>query len=238
MTDVKASSINKVLNTGGSDIYFVTQSASTVGISASAMLNGWINDPIPWTAFASGSGFTRANGNQVFGMGVRLKFTQGGITRYAYSGSTAGTGGSVVYTHSGAEPIWAGSTITNQQYSYAHPVDFTDWFNWNPVFTGFSINPVGIHRFCIDGRKAMINVYQTSGSSNGTLFVISLPVPIQGAVAETTSARIINAGSIVSTPGLAVLSGSNLNIYIDNAGNAFSSSWAKFTQGVNATYET
>ena len=107
------------------------------------------------------------------------------------------------------------------------------WYDWTPTIVGFSTDPTNtIYRYCVIGKLCHINIRQlTAGTSNNTIFTISLPinaVTITNMVWSGTS-RVADNGVIQSAPGLLeiVSGGTVINCYKDYNAAAWTSSGAK-----------
>lgn len=140
--------------------------------------DGWMVDANSWTYVSASSFTTSGNRTGTYAKGVKLKFTQTTV-KYAYVvGSSYARGTTTVTLTGGSDYTLANAAVSATFYSRSTPSGFPGWFNWTPTFGGFSTNPTGIHRFKIEGATVRIAISEfTDGTSNGTSFLISAPVP-------------------------------------------------------------
>lgn len=197
------------------------------------MRNGWFLDTNTWT-YASATTFTVSRDvTDVFDLGTKVRLKQGGGWKYFYVVATSYSSPNTTITVTGgADYSLINAPITDGYLSQAaSPVGFPQWFNHTPTFTGFSADPSGgTYQFCIIGRLVYFNVYQPSnGTSNSTVFTISLPVAGTGGACDSTG-QIVDAGSTQATPGVWTLNGSILTLYKNHTAAVWTNTGGKRAQ--------
>lgn len=88
------------------------------------------------------------------------------------------------------------------------PVFNTDRLDWTPSFTGFSVNPTGVHSYSMYFKKMFVDVrHATNGTSNAVSFYMSMPfTPLTLANAKWTgSGQFVDNGTVGATPALCVI---------------------------------
>lgn len=142
--------------------------------------SGWILGCDTWL-YDSAESFKIAGKDvsALFEGGVKIRLKQGGAYKYFYSiGAVYGTD-TVVSVAGGSDYTIANAAITDNYYSYSsNPQGFPEWFNYTPVFTGFSVDPTNIvSRFKIQGRTCtVLHREVTAGTSNSSSFFVTAPV--------------------------------------------------------------
>lgn len=135
--------------------------------------SGWMAVDEAW-AYASANTITVPSGAASrYQKGMPFKLKANGSTLMGYIVDVADTLLTVL-----------GHTLTNHEFTYIYyaksgtvPMGFNDWFSYTPIFTGFSVNPVGEHRYKISGKKIEVHVrHTTAGTSNSTSFTMSAPI--------------------------------------------------------------
>lgn len=164
-------------------IYSIDDAGTSIVLAASSdyvvadYSSGWIPAPGTWVGSSDTITITTSAGStDIYGIGDKLRWKQGGGFKYNYA--IAFTDTTLTITGS-TDYEMTTDTITDNYYSHqTNPVGFPQWFNWVPVFTGFSINPVvSVSRFSIIGRTVIYNHSLTSvGTSNAAGYTISVPV--------------------------------------------------------------
>lgn len=142
--------------------------------------NGWFPAEETWTYNAADSFTVPGDVRAKYPVGTALKLTNDGSDKYFYViGSIYSDSETVVTITGGADYALADAAITVPFYSYFQaPPGFPVWFNWTPVWTGFSADPTGITaRFCLVGRTCHFMVdCDASGTSNATSLVFTGPL--------------------------------------------------------------
>ena len=81
------------------------------------------------------------------------------------------------------------------------------WSDFTPVFTGFSVDPTGVFRFCAFGDTVIIVVtMSTPGTSDSTIFEMTMPI---ASVAPGDTFGLISSytdnGQVGNPPGMLIL---------------------------------
>ena len=232
-TSVTSSTDNAVVrfdSTGGNKIQNSGVIINDSGQISGNGLDGWIYDTDTWT-YVSATSFKIAGKNVAyrFPKGTKIKLVQSGSTKYFYVTAATFSTDTTVTVTGGSDYSLANAAISGQAYSYAAaPQNFPQWFNWEPIFTGFSTQPTGTHIFNITGNTCHLFIKEDTGTSNSTSF--SLTIPVSSAYVQYYAARICNNGTIPTTPGLAEIAGGGMNIYKTFEGWGFETSGTKYTQ--------
>jgi len=194
--------------------------------------------PLGWYAlsltltYVSSTSFkiTGSDVRSYFPKGAKIQLTQSNTTKYFYVVGSSFLTDTTVTVTGGSDYALADATITNPKVSYAAaPSDFPSGFNWAPVFTGFSVNPTGTHRFIIAANVCFIVVIETAGTSNSTTFEFTLPItPVYNSYIPV---RLMDNDTIGVDPGLAILSNDGkVKIYKLLNGNTTTASGTKYVQ--------
>ena len=198
--------------------------------------NGWVPVSDTW-AYASAVTITVPSGAaSLYQKGDKIKLTQTTV-KYFYIVSVADT---VLTITGGSDYTLANAAITLPYYSHVeNPLGFPSWFNYTPVYTGFSANPTSVMAmFNLTGKQCTI-AFQTDngGTSNSNLFRVSTPItaatfPNSGRVYGTSMS--IDNGTGVTTNGITIIDsgGNDVNLFKDcNEGvwTASGTKRAKFT---------
>lgn len=144
---------------------------------ATVHTDGWNSANETW-AYASATTITVPSGALgKYQVGDKVKLFQAGSWKYFYIVAVADT---LLTITGGSDYTLTNTTISHPLFSHAAtPVGFPGWFNYTPVWTGFSANPVVVARFSINGRLCSVNVVRTAnGTSNATSLTMSLPVNV------------------------------------------------------------
>lgn len=174
---------------------------------------GWV--PFPWSlSFGSGTTVTIVGDYTAnFNKGTRVKLTQGGTVRYYLTANSSASSGTTTVTVVGdAGTTVANSAISNVFYSYeVNPQGFPHYFNWQPVFTGFSVSPGtnGANKYTVVGNTCFLvrDSNNSDGTSDATSFTMTLPVP--SAVSASELIFVKDNGANVTTPGHILFSASS-----------------------------
>jgi len=170
---------------------------------------GWIPASGTWT-YASATTFTVAgNLTAYFGVGTKIRLTQGGGYKYFYvvSSSYSAPNTTVTVVADGANTL-ASAGIANNYFSYADcPVGFPAWFNWTPSWTGLTavgaVTTAGI--FNIVGRmvkfKATVTAATSTAATAVTTYIGNPPIsPIGYDVVLATDTNVSTIGTSLSAP--------------------------------------
>jgi hypothetical protein len=212
-------------------------SGSLLNYSAdpSGNLSGWVLATDTWV-FASASTFTIAGADRtaLYSKGTRLRWTDSGGTKYGVVVSSSFSTNTTVTIAVNTDYVIANSAITNPSYSYdVNPQGYPGWFNYTPVFTGFSVNPTNVTaRFNIIGTLCHVLFGTgTPGTSNSTAFTITAPVATAALTNKQPQSHAIVAdnGTTLTTPGLVVITSgsSTFNVYKDFSSAVWTASGGK-----------
>lgn len=168
---------------------------------------GWIEDTTTWT-YASATSLTKAGDHTaIFRRGVKIRLTQTTLKYFSVISSSYSAPNTTIKITGGGDYTLANAAITDPAFSIAeNPQGFPAIFNWSPIFTGFSVDPIGTHRFRVLPSGLYVDVqHETDGTSNTTDFRISAPpgitLPSIGRMTFLTLAR--DNGAVVATsPGI------------------------------------
>jgi hypothetical protein len=158
-----------------------------IEIIANALATGFIPEFDTWV-YVSANSF-KIVGKDVrdrFPVGVKLKCTDGGVTKFFYGFSAVMSGSDTLVTITGGSDYsLSGGAITNPYYSYGDaPQGFPGVFNYTPTWRGFTTNPVLGNgtltgKVIINGRKVTFDIYLTAGSTTtfgSSLWYFGMPV--------------------------------------------------------------
>jgi hypothetical protein len=141
---------------------------------------GWIYTADTWT-YASATTFTIASVDRTaeFSPGTKITLTQStGGTKYWYVKSSTFSTNTTVTLAPNDDYTLENEAITAPMISYsASPIGFPSVINYSPTFSGFSVNPPGVHAYSIIGNVVTLHVDEISdGTSNATDFSLTLPI--------------------------------------------------------------
>jgi hypothetical protein len=141
--------------------------------------DGWAPAGVTWTYVGPTSFTAPGDVRAQYPIGTKIKLTQT-TPKYFYVVSTSYTSPNTVITVTGGSDYsLVNAVIVSPYLSYVEtPQGFPGWFNWAPTLTGFSVVPgSSVYQFKINGQQVFFNISQgTDGTSNATMFTISLPV--------------------------------------------------------------
>jgi hypothetical protein len=223
------------------------------GMSGLPPVDGWI----PNAAFVPGprvsgssnhvSVFTLyGDTSNRFTRGTRVRWSEGGTLKYGVvdRDSTYSPNLTTVTLAPNTDYWMAVSPdVGSLRYSHANPPDFPGWFNYTPVFTGFSVPPPsGSYRFRVDGTRCEVELRDaTNGTSNSTVYTISLPITCATLTdyAVAFPAQVTDNGGALTTPGAAQFgSGSTVaNMFKNYASGPWTNSGGKRCNRVTIVYE-
>lgn len=221
----------------GSTISFTSTNSSNVDFET-----GWISAGETWT-YASATTFTvTGNVTGKYAKGDKIKLVQT-TEKYFYIIAVAFSVNTTITVTGGSDYTLADAAIVNPCYSKVQtPSGFPTWFNWTPVYTGFSTDPVSpISRFKIDGTAVLAHHKEiTPGTSNSTGFTVSLPV--QAATMPSASwenmITVVDNGAFDADAGKAFVGTGGMVANIVRAtGAPFTTSGSKRTTSFSLIYE-
>jgi hypothetical protein len=156
----------------GSTVSFTSTNGSNVDYET-----GWISAAETWTYATATSLTVPGDVTGKYAKGDKIKLIQT-TEKYFYVIAVAFSVDTTITVTGGSDYTVANAPITGPAYSKAQtPSGFPTWFNWTPVYTGFSADPAGHSRFKIDGTAILAYHRETTpGTSNATGFTVSLPV--------------------------------------------------------------
>ena len=202
--------------------------------------DGWTKDIDTWT-YVSATSF-KVTGKDVtarFPIGTKIKLTQT-TAKYFYVTSAAFSSDTTVTITGGSDYSLANAAITSPCYSYwSCPQGFPQWFNYTPVFSGFS-SPPGINtsRFMISGRFVTWSlVPKANGVSNANTFSATLPITaktLSGYICEGHLSGLDNGNTLVHPSFYYIISGGTIVTFrkeVSTADNAWTASGGKAVFG-------
>lgn len=175
--------------------------------------------------------------------GTKVEIIQNSIQRYAYVISRVYSGGNTTLNFSnfvnadGSAYTFDTTTITNVYFGNStimrnHPI----WVSYTPTFAGFSINPTGIYRYCVQGKMIFLNIRMISnGTSNSSTFTITLPINSSNLSLNTSNYwgaavwDLVDNSALLLNPARAFISGNSnlITVNKDLMANGFTSSGGK-----------
>lgn len=144
---------------------------------------GWVPVSSSWT-YVSASSFSLAGDQSaVYSRGLRLCWTQtlvkyGVVTGSAYSGATGLTTVTLAVNN---DYVFADAAVIAASVSWqAHPMGWPGWFNYTPVFGGFSAAPASpLARYNLVGNLCtFILQCPNNGTSNANTFTVTAPLAL------------------------------------------------------------
>ena len=215
-----------------------------VGSSSSGSSDGWTEDSNTWV-YASASTFTvTGDKTAIFAKDTKLKYTQSSTVRYATVLSSSFSTDTTVTIAVNNDYVIDNSAITLGYVSYlGSPAGWPEWFNYTPTMGGFSSDPTdAVYRYSINKGTIKLAIAQvTAGTSNDTIFTISLPVQAKtlSNASWISIGKVYDNGTPPVNPGeLYVSSGAtDLYIYPDFGGGLFTASGDKRLKTGNIEYE-
>ena len=154
-----------------------------------------------------------------FPKGARIRYKQGGAYEYGVVNSATFSTDTTVTLVTNDDYALANDTITDNYYSYAScPQGYPVFFNWTPVFTGFSVDPTGIYRFSLDGSLCRLIIRMTAnGTSDTTGFTMTGPCVaknIGNYLQEALAAGCVDNSVALTTGVNQIYAGPNTNVLI------------------------
>jgi len=166
-------------------------------------LTGWIKMWVnPVYGFATTVVFNGNNFWTFFPVGTKIKFIQGGQTKYFYVISAAYSGGNTTVTVTGGSDYSvANQPITEFHIAHGTAFGFPEWFNWTPTQVGWVAPPTGVFKFKLEGKTCSVMIYQSGGqTSNDATTSISVPVASKIGTYYESTAQAIDNSVILSNP--------------------------------------
>ena len=203
-------SVIKLINKGN-EVFYMDENGVYTQIGSA---DGWQKENLVWTYAGQFSFTVPGDVRARYRKGTFLTWLQTTPRYGVVASSSYSSPNTTVNVIPNTDYDVANAAITAHFYSYAaNPVGWPGWFNWTPTFTGFSVNPTGVHRFSVQGNTCILNVYENQGTSNAATFTFTLPVTAAAACAFLGSA--IDNGGLSINPGYGqVANGSNvMNVY-------------------------
>ncbi len=198
--------------------------------------HGWILANETWTYYNSNTITVPSGATSKYAKGDKIKLTQSGSVKYFYIVGVADTALTIT---GGSDYTLNSPAITANYYSHQeNPVGFPHWFNYTPVFVGFSVDPAKVvTRFYLRGTTCFIDFRQgTDGTSNATNFTMSLPIQakaITEAVWGSLLQYAIDNSSASTTKDAVSIGGSAtvMNLQKANNNNGWTASGGKRVVG-------
>ena len=197
---------------------------------------GWTNIPVLPT-YASANLMTLAGVDLTayFTIGVKCAWYQSGGWRYGYVSYSYYSGGDTnINLVINTSFVVANTDISAFKISYENPPNFQYWLNWAPTATGFSVAPAGLHQFCVHGRACHLVVRETSGTSNATNFILTLPINA-AQVTNIALSQCIDNGAVIAGVTLGEINGANIALYTSTGGGGWTNTGNKYARFI-ATY--
>ena len=178
----------------------VTQGSSLVN----AILDGWVNVDETWT-YAAASTFTVPTDQTArYHKGTRLKFTQTTVKYAVVVASSYSAPDTTVTIAVNTDYTIANAAITSPFFSYqSNPQGYPGWFNFTPVWTGFSVDPTVSARFAVVGRTCFYQGQHTlDGTSNSTALTVTAPIAALNNHYFAVTVQSVDNGGALTGPGL------------------------------------
>jgi hypothetical protein len=185
---IKATSAD--LDTGTNDAKFAT----SLAIAGRSEAGGWTPTRQTWTYASATTINVPTDATILYSVGDKIRFKQGGAYKYFYICTVAAT---LLTVTGGSDYTVANATITDVYYSKASsPVGFPQYFNYAP--TGISAtNVTHTGRFCIVGRRCLVDYIAVFSGGITFTTMPTLPVPVSASMvvyATISFAAVGNAG--------------------------------------------
>lgn len=154
--------------------------------------DGWL-DPFEEWVYDSATTISVPDGATLrYSKGDKIKLTQGGVLKYFYIVDVADD---LLTILGGSDYTLLNADIEDNYYSHvASPVGFPQIFNWDPTYTGFSVDPELTCTFSLQGRRMALTVGISDGgvggTSNSTQFKLTAPAP----AADDANPHYVGAG--------------------------------------------
>jgi len=177
-------------------------SATELSLDGREVELGWIKDSIGWLHSSSTEILRYGDDvSELFPVGTKIRWTQGGGWKYAYViGAAYASGVNTLTVTGGTDYTVANADIEDNYFSYAaNPTGFPEVFNFTPVYDGFISDPTHIVVFRIDGHTLHYWAWATlNGTSDDDIFKMSAPATaasISGMYYVGSMGRYTNAGA-------------------------------------------
>lgn len=178
----------------------------------SSSADGWVASSDAWV-YVSASTFkiTGVDRTAVYTPGTRLKFTQT-TAKYAVVVSSTFSTDTTITIAVNTDYTIANAAITSPYYSYqVSPQGYPTWFNFTPTFTtdgtAFTNTPtVNLAKFCLEGKKATINIKWTQNGTAGGTGAMLITIPLTPSVSfvvgwgSSISLNLAFAVAVANTP--------------------------------------
>lgn len=179
--------------------------------------DGWMQANETWVYDSAFTITVPTGAASKYSVGDKIKLTANSVVLYAYIITVADTLLTVV-----GNALTEHAFTANYYSKVESPVGFPQWFDYTPVFTGFSSDPgVTQAKFSINGRTCHTMLLLTVGTSNAVGFAVTLPV-VSTNYTYTPLFRVKNNNTYAAGEGQGLLSpgSATLNCYPDgNLGN-------------------
>ena len=115
------------------------------------------------------------------------------------------------------------------------------WQDWTPIQTGWTALPVGAYRYCQIGKQVTLAISMSSGTSNATSAILSLPTTaatVTDSIWMGACGILVNNGSVLTVAGRWRIEsgGTIVEFYTNMSTGAWTASGSKRVYCV-ATYE-
>jgi hypothetical protein len=173
--------------------------------------SAWTSDLNTWT-YASAQTFTiSGNFTAIYTKGTKLQWTDSGGVKYGVVLSSSFSNPNTTVTiFTNSDYTIGNSTITFNSYSYqVNPPGFPGWFNFVPIWQGFSSNPVvGNADFSIQGNTCTIRVSCSGNGTSNQTYTNIANAPIASVGYTVAYAQVTDNG--IQQHGIIFLNASNL----------------------------
>jgi len=139
--------------------------------------DGWIPATESWSAPSATTITVPTNATLKYDVGDKIRLVQDATTKYFYVIEVAAT---LLTVTAGDDFTLTGNPITDPYYSHSlSPVGFPQRFFYLPTFGGFSVDPATPEvQWSLFGKMAHLAISTGEGTSDDTIFTVSLLVPM------------------------------------------------------------
>ena len=209
---------------------------ATAGLAA----DGWASAGETWTYASATSITVPSDATTKYNKGDKIRIKQGAGYLYFYVVTVTAT---TLTVTGGNDYTVANAAITDNYYSKVeNPLDFPDWFGYDPTWTGFSAAPTADQRFKIQGNSCTL-ILQATGTSNSATFDFTLPVTAAATIGgsnENYAIKIVDNGAHPTAMGLLGIQTSSATAKVGltlatAAANAYAGFTTSGTKGIQGT---
>lgn len=142
------------------------------------IVDSWI-EVTGWSYYSSTQITVPSGAENIYAVGDQIRLKQGGAYKYFSVIAVADT---LLTVTGGSDYSVANASITDAAFSKGGGVGHPGWFNWIPIFQGFSVDPPGTFRYMIIGKMCYVTVRMDDGTSNGNIFRFNTPTVVSDGV--------------------------------------------------------